>query len=330
MYVNRNIPFEIIWRFGWLNIVLFILYSFVVFSMHNYLLINYQFQMHIPFALIGPVGVAVAIYTSFKNGQSYDRTWEARKNWGALAGLSKIFANQVMVYVNQKDDSAAKILLHRQLAILNAHKLQLRVKSLHSKKYAPWLHKYYFGTATESDWKNEVASFLEDKEYANIMSKTSKAYHILLMQNQHLAALRNNNVINEFQHMEMIKVLDGCIENMGKNERIKSTPFPRQYAFFSKSFIVIFILMLPFGFLDLYNNHYSLASYITMGFIFTIVAWLYITMEIVGSYSEDPFEHFATDIPMNVICRNVQIDYAEILDEKIIPEKVMPVDGILL
>lgn len=30
------------------------------------------------------------------------------------------------------------------------------------------------------------------------------------------------------------------------------------------------------------------------------------------------------------LCRNVQIDYAEILDEKIIPEKVMPVDGILL
>ena len=43
--------------------------------------------------------------------------------------------------------------------------------------------------------------------------------------------------------LDMMKTIDNCIENQGKNERIKTTPFPRQYGFFSKSFIIIFILI---------------------------------------------------------------------------------------
>ncbi|MBK8145432.1 MAG: hypothetical protein IPK62_10790 [Bacteroidetes bacterium] len=104
MYIYRNVPFEVIWRFGWKNIFFFILYGVALCFLHHYLLSVKNVQMHIPFALIGPIGVAVAIYASFKNGQSYDRTWEARKNWGALLVSSRILGNQAVVLLNKALD----------------------------------------------------------------------------------------------------------------------------------------------------------------------------------------------------------------------------------
>lgn len=329
MYLNRNLPFEVVCRFGWLNIVYFFLYAVMVAMLHHYLHVNYNFEMHVPFSLIGPVGVAVAIFTSFKNSQSYDRMWEARKNWGALSGQTKIFANQVMMYVyNQKSTDAVQ-LLKRQIALLRAHKLQLRTPAPHSKQYRGSTAKYFFGPVTFDDWNKEVATYITTDEFNLIQKKKNKAYQLIRQQNEQIKHLYESEVLSEFKMIEMIKTLDNCIENMGRNERIKTTPFPRQYAFFSRSFVIIFILLLPFGFMNLYSR-FSLATYITICILFVLVAWLYITMELIGDYSEDPFENFATDIPLNTICANTEFDLSEIIEGIVSPQVPLPKDGIIM
>ncbi|MBL7766022.1 MAG: hypothetical protein JNJ58_08020 [Chitinophagaceae bacterium] len=329
MYIYRNIPFEIIWRFGWKNILLFLLYGASLCALHAYAFDAFQFQLHIPFALIGPIGVAVAIYASFKNGQSYDRMWEARKNWGGLSTATKIFANQLMMYLSGSTVSDIDDCLQRQIAYLNAHKFQLRKRAPHSRPITASIRKYYYGEPSEADWQREVYDKLNEAEAAFIRTCSNKALQLYYLQQQHLRTLQAQRNIDEFRLMDMMKSLDTCLENQGKNERIKSTPFPRQYAFFSRSFVIIYILILPFGILDIYK-HYSLLVYAIITLLFVVVAWLFITIELVGSHSEDPFDSFITDIPMNSICRTVEIDLAEMRRRSDIPEKVKDDQGFLM
>ncbi|MBK8145431.1 MAG: hypothetical protein IPK62_10785 [Bacteroidetes bacterium] len=38
-----------------------------------------------------------------------------------------------------------KVIIDRQIAYLNAHRLQLRMRNAHSRKYSRTTRKYYFG-----------------------------------------------------------------------------------------------------------------------------------------------------------------------------------------
>ena len=329
MYIYRNVPFEVVWRFGWKNICAFLLYSIVLCALHHYLMKTWNFHLHIPFALIGPVGVAVAIYASFKNGQSYDRTWEARKNWGGLTGATRIFGNQLVMFIGGDCSADIRIIIDRQIAYLNALKLQLRRRSPHSRKFSRSIQKYYYGEPTQAQWEEEVKTRLSEEEYKQISGTTNKALQLLYFQNQHLRQLREQHKIDEYKMMEMMRILESCFENQGKNERLKTSPFPRQYAFFSKSFIIIFILILPLGILDLYSN-YTVAGYTVICLLYTLVSWLYITIELVGDNSEDPFENFITDIPMTAMIRNVEIDLYEMIKAPAVPAKIEHDNGVLM
>jgi putative membrane protein len=53
-------------------------------------------------------------------------------------------------------------------------------------------------------------------------------------------------------------------------------------------------------------------------------------MELVGDYSENPFENLINDVPINAMSRNIEIELREYLGEKDLPPKVLPIDDILL
>lgn len=329
MYIYRNVPFEVIWRFGWKNILFFILYSSALCVLHAYVDETADVRVHLPFVIIGPIGVAVAIYSSFKNGQSYDRTWEARKNWGMLTSGAKMFANQLSVLLGKLSQEEFKIMIDRQIAYLKAHKLQLRMPAAHSRSYSRSIRKYYGGPSTPAQWEAEVATKLDAEEFSQIRDSNNKALQILFKQSAHLRSLHERKLLDEFRLMELLRTLDNCIDYQGKNERIKSTPFPRQYGFFSKSFIIIFILILPFGILNIYE-HFSLCNYVMVVLLSTLISWLYITIELVGDYSEDPFENFITDVPMSALCNSLEIDLYEMMRESNVPKKLLAENGALM
>jgi len=60
-----------------------------------------------------------------------------------------------------------------------------------------------------------------------------------------------------------------------------------------------------------------------------LVSWIFITIDKVGSNSEDPFEGRFTDVPMTAICRTIEIDLKDMLDEESLPEKIAPKKNIL-
>ena len=129
--------------------------------------------------------------------------------------------------------------------------------------------------------------------------------------------------------MELQKLLNDFYTHQGKCERIKKFPLPRQYAGMSFIFVAIFIFLLPFG---LVGEFAQLGKYgIWLSIPFTaIVSWIFLMMELIGDYSENPFEGLANDIPMLSLCRVIEIDILEMLGEKDIPSGIEATQGVLM
>jgi putative membrane protein len=66
-----------------------------------------------------------------------------------------------------------------------------------------------------------------------------------------------------------------------------------------------------------------------MVFFSVLISWMFTTMEKVGSNSEDPFEGRINDVPMTALCRTIEIDLKDMLDEQDLPGKVEPQQNIL-
>ena len=58
-----------------------------------------------------------------------------------------------------------------------------------------------------------------------------------------------------------------------------------------------------------------------------ICSWVFWVMEMIGDYSENPFEGLYNDVPITSMARGIEIDIRQMLDETDLPEPVKPVEG---
>jgi len=122
------------------------------------------------------------------------------------------------------------------------------------------------------------------------MGKGNRPSHLLSRQSKHMIDLRREGIIEHFRHLEMQGLITEFYTLQGKAERIKNFPFPRQYATVNYFFVVLFIILLPFGMLNVFielNEQYWI--WFTIPFS-VIASWVFWMMEAVGDSSENPFE----------------------------------------
>jgi len=91
----------------------------------------------------------------------------------------------------------------------------------------------------------------------------------------------------------------------------------------------ILAILLPFGLIGELEKLGTAFVWLTIP-ISVIISWIFNVMEIVGDKSENPFEKGVNDIPMTAICRNIEIDLREMLDESNIPSRILPVKNIIM
>jgi len=341
MYVKRKLSLGLILRFAWKKLLFFTIWAFVVVQTHHWISHNDNLNVNIgiPFLPLSTIGIAVAFYIGFKNNSSYDRFWEARKIWGGIVNYSRTWGNQVMSFVSNAytdtDESNEiqtyqKELIYRHIAWMYALKLQLRRKSSFSMTYSKSVKKLSEDQPDKKNWDLEVGPFLDSEEYNYTFERANSATQIIRKQGEELKRMADElNFIDEFRHMEMMRVLEEFYNLQGKCERIKNTPFPRQYAHFSSIFTWIFILLLPFGLVELFAGMGHNFAIVAVPFS-VLISWIFFTMEVVGDNSEDPFEGFINDVPMTALCRTIEIDLREMLGETELPPKVMAKDGVLM
>ncbi|MCF2490686.1 bestrophin family protein [Dyadobacter sp. CY347] len=333
MYTAREIKLGIVMSFAWRPILIFFAYATLLCTL-SYIS---GVALGISFVPIGLIGTAVAFYVGFKNNSSYERLWEARRIWGAIVNASRSWGTFAATYIqplpndpehNEKEISTK--LVHRHIAYINAVRLQLRAKSVWDDKHS--IAHHVVADQRDPDefpLLHTLNDLLSADEAAYYLSKKNPATHILKAQAKLLDEVFRKGAINELFYFHMMNVIQEFYNQQGAAERIKNFPFPRQYAFFSKVFIWLFLAILPFGLIGEFSKlgenlvWLAIPSYI-------IIAWVFYTMEVVGDTSENPFENAINDIPMTAICRTIEIDLREMLNEDNIPAPVKAVNNILM
>ncbi len=344
MIVTKGISLRnfIKWTAGhilWLLVLMGVIAAFYYFEIISF---------SIPWLPVSVIGTAVAFYVGFKNNQAYDRMWEARKIWGGIVNDSRTWGMMVDGYVTNlfKKDQASendlqqikKRLIYRHIAWLYAHRSQLLVAT-------PWEHisqgghigrtakkyqdKFGVGLLDDDITKTELKLFLPPDEHDRLIAHINTATQIINEQSRDLTQLRTQDFIDDFRHMEMENILRSFYTLQGKNERIKKFPLPRQYANMSRIFVGIFIMLLPFSMIPelMSLGHWGIWLSIP---VTALIGWVYVMMEIVGDYSENPFQGMANDIPMMSLCRIIETDLREMLGETDLPPTIEAKNGVLM
>src|SRR5215217_6383488 len=100
MYVNRYLSPVIVYYYSW-RMVLFSLFTGSL-SIVVYEYLDWKW-VAIPWLPVSLVGTATAFFVGFKNNQSYDRSWEARKVWGSITNHSRSFGAAVRAFTAGAD-----------------------------------------------------------------------------------------------------------------------------------------------------------------------------------------------------------------------------------
>lgn len=344
MIVTKGIKFKNLLSWSGHHIVWLLAFTGGVALLYKYQLLS----VSIPWLPISVIGTAVAFYVGFKNNQAYDRMWEARKIWGGIVNDSRSWGMMVDGFISNlfADPKVAdeelrltkRRLIYRHIAWLYAHRSQLLLPTSWehisqgghmSKTAARYQNRFGIGLVDDEVTKIELSNYLPKGEYDRMVGHSNTATQIINEQSRDLQKLREVGLIEDFRHMEMVGMLSNFYTHQGKNERIKKFPLPRQYANMSRYFVGIFVFLLPFSMMPELMKLGDLSFWLSIP-ITTLIGWLYIMMEIVGDYSENPFQGMANDIPMLSLCRTIEIDLREMLGETELPEPIQAKGGVLM
>ncbi|MEZ4383807.1 MAG: bestrophin family ion channel [Nannocystaceae bacterium] len=341
MLVNRRFPPALLIIYTFRVMIVAAVWAAIVFALYAYADFHFLRQ---PFLPISTIGTAVAFYVGFKNNSAYERFWEGRKIWGGIVNTSRSWATSVLSYVAPGDDgpeaaALRRSLIYRQLAWTNALRMQLRKTSRFFDKPARSTRRRLreHAATMRNDWDAELRPFLDADELAEVTPMVNPATHLLTRQGRALAALVDAKRLDLFHQIAMMEMITELYTLQGKCERIKGTPFPRQYAEYSRLFTRVFIFLVPFGLLDVFGTEAeqatgffaSLAPAVPMIAASSLVSWVFSTMEGIGDSSEDPFERSMNDVPMNAISRTIERDLRQLLGESEIPDPERPAGYVL-
>jgi putative membrane protein len=316
--------------------------------------------LHVPWLPLGVLGTAVAFIVSFKNNASYDRLWEARKIWGGIVNASrtwtimvKDFINNDHIKIEKSKDELFEIhreLVHRHVAWLTALRYLLRedkpwemhLKATRSNR--EFREAQFRVCEEEATLEEAIKPYISDSEFNEVFAKGNKASQLLGVQSRRLKELKQEDLIEDFRHMELANMLKEFYTLQGKSERIKNFPYPRQFATLNYMFVWVFIILLPFGIMEGFEsigehiiedliNHKSHSStlhhiqeFIAKHFVWfsipfsTLLAWVFHTMEAIGENTENPFEGGPNDVPITDMSRGIEIDIRQLIDDTDIPK----------
>lgn len=314
------------------DIYLYIWFALIPTSLYFFFDIKW---LVIPWVAIALVGTATAFIIGFKNTQTYNRLWEARQIWGSIINTSRSWGIFVKDMI-QTDEKETQTLVYRHLAWLTALRYQLREPRVWENmtlKSNIEYSSFYKIPEKQMSLEEALKDFLNEKDLQHILNKRNRATHIIALQSAHLKQLKEQGKLSELNFIELEQLLVTLYDHQGKSERIKNFPYPRQFATVNQMFIRLFVSILPFGILHEFGK---LSELFGSWFVWltipcsVVVAFVFHLMERIGESTENPFEGGANDVPITNICRTIEIDLKEMLNEENIPAPTTPENNILM
>jgi ion channel-forming bestrophin family protein len=256
----------------------------------------------IPFTLIG---LPLAIFLGFRNNSAYDRYWEGRKQWGELIHLSRDLARQCLTlidpgrpYVREGAAAPADVrarMVYRAIAFANALKHQLR----------------------NADGSAEIAPWIGQAEWQRVQAASNQPHCLMMAMAADLARCMHEGRIAAPVVPSVDRTISAMLGTSTACERIRNTPVPFSYTLLLHRTAYLYCFLLPFGLVDT-------IGYMTP-FVVLIVAYTFFGLDALGDEIEEPFGSSANDLPLDALCRTIEIDLRETLGDQDIPAPLQPV-----
>ncbi|GAB3164256.1 bestrophin family protein [Telluribacter humicola] len=319
MIVSRNLKWSVILHYTWKSLTYYIILAVLVYLLHDYFEV---WRLHLSFTAITALSTALAIFLGFKTSNAYDRWWEARQIWGLLVNYSRAWAREVIIMIipeNLQQAHEARELQYRMvkrhIAFVHALRVFLRKKHTYNKQ---WQEEIY----EEPNEYSDTIAFLTPEEYEIFSHKNNPPNYLLEQQGKDMRMAYEQGWLSDFRFVRLEQTLIEFNNIQGRCERIKNTPFLRQYSFFSRVFVFIHASLLPFVFVE----ELRWAS-IPLS---VIISFVFLCLDLIGERSEDPFENRIEDVPLTALSLTIETNLKEQWGEANFPIKRKAPDGIVL
>jgi putative membrane protein len=254
----------------------------------------------VPFTLMG---LPLAIFLGFRNNSAYDRYWEGRKLWGELVLRSRNFARQCLSLIDDgpigsTPDAPAlrERMIRRAIAYAHALRHQLR----------------------RSDAGADVAPHLRPAEWKALSQRVNLSQALMLEMGADLARCRRAGMLDSVRAASLDATMSAMVATAASCERIKNTPVPFSYTLLLHRTAYLYCYLLPFGLVDA-------IGYLTP-LVVAIVAYTFYGLDALGDEIEEPFGLSPNDLPLDAICRTIEIDLRDALGEAELPPPLLPVN----
>lgn len=288
----------------------------------------------VPWSVVLVLGTTVSLVAGFKNSQVFTRSNEALQAFSQITASSRLWSSFCRDFT---DATTARQLIYRHLAWLTALRFSLRRpmpwEALARAANIEFRRRRYRIQEDKSSIAEELRALLaEDAEH--VLKTPQPAITLLEMQSAQINGLLKNAAVPTQVYSELTKLMRDFHDQQARCDRIKNNPYPRQYAIISSMFMVIFCTLLPFGTVPVFAEMGklggilgSVAIWLTIPFS-ALLGWVYMSLDLVGESSANPFEGGANDVPISQICRDIEIELRRSLGETSLPAPVPAINDI--
>ena len=259
----------------------------------------------IPFSLIG---LPIAIFLGFRNNAAYDRFWEGRKLWGEIVHKSRSLSRQCQSLISYPEPATAS----RGLTDIRVRMIYRAIAFAHALRH-------HLRDIQASD---ELKNLLLESEWQQIEKSSNKPDCLMLGMGLDLQQCIKEGRIDGCLAAAIDATLSSMTAAAAACERIKGTPIPFSYTLLLHRTAYLYCFLLPFGLVDS-------IGFMTP-FVVAIVAYTFFGLDALGDEIEEPFGMDANDLPLNAICRTIEINLRQSLDDEQVPAPLAPVNYCLM
>ncbi|WP_329743339.1 bestrophin family protein [Dyella sp. A6] len=245
------------------------------------------------------LGLTLAIFLGFRNNVAYQRWWEARTLWGELVIASRNLARQTLSYMPTLAPAEQAWLVKNIIGFTHVLRHELR------------------GTPADAD----VRRWLSPDAVADITASKNRPNAVLGMVGTAYADAARAAGVDSILMASMDREIDTLSHVLGGCERIKNTPIPFAYILLLHRTVHVYCFMLPFCLIGPLGWLTPLAV--------GVMAYTFFGLDAIGEQIEDPFDLLPNDLPLDALCRTVEISLLELLGEADIPDPLHPCNNVL-
>ncbi len=317
MFVRRTIPWTWTTYYAWPSMLYFLVLATGVYVLRRTV---DDWDLEIPFQPVMILATALAIFLGFKNNEAYGRWWEGRIIWGLAVNYSRAWARQVLTLFEAPSGDRAELenlqrrLIYRHIAFIHALRVYLRTTTSFPQE----------DTRDEPSSDSHYADclpYIDANEFAGMIRADNPPDYLLQAQGRDLRDARGRGWLSDYVLVHLDQTLVELNHVQGRSERIKKTPLPRPYSYFTRVIVYVEATLLPFAFVA------------TIGWVMIplsfIVSFVFLALDLIGSRTEDPFENRVDDVPLSTLSRMIERNLRAAHGDTDLPPNLKPQRGVL-